>query len=140
MAALAAPTRILAEAVRPLWRQKSLQELGSGDFSRQLNTTFRIHATPGRSIEVKLDEVRVKRVKPLKPGQRPPGDAGNEKFSLFFVGRRSELFAQDTYTIEHDVLGQFDVFIVPIWTRHPATMDYQVVVNHPGNSAFKTQS
>jgi hypothetical protein len=130
-AALAVPSRVLAEAALPWWRQKSLDDLCCEDFAGQLNTTFLIHAAPDKSIRVKLDKVSVRPDKPMQTGQRPPPEAGNETFSLFFVGCRSELLGQNTYTFEHEDLGRFDLFIVPIFTRSPHEIDYQIVFNRP---------
>ena len=131
MAALVVPKSILARAALPLRRKKSLEDLSCETFAGHLNTPFRIHADAGRSIQVKLDEVKLRQDTPLQPGQRPRGDAGNEKFSLFFSGRRGELLGQDTYTFEHEALGQFDLFIVPIFTRNPRKIDYEAVFNRP---------
>jgi hypothetical protein len=130
-AALVFPKTILAGAVLPLWRQRSLEDMSCETFAGQLNTTFWIHAAPARSIQVKLVEARPRQDRPLKPGQRPPGDAGNEKFSLFFSGHRSELLPQNTYTFEHEALGRFDLFIVPVGTRNPLKITYQMVFNRP---------
>lgn len=131
LAALSAPAKILAEAAMPLARQNPLKDLTCQAFAEQLNTTFRICASPAQSIEVKLVEVTVKQDRPLKPGQGPRRDAGNERFSLIFSGRRSELLGQNTYTFEHEVLGKFVFFIVPVFTRDPRKIDYQLVVNRP---------
>jgi hypothetical protein len=130
-AALVFPKTILARAVLPLWRQRSLEDMSCETFAGQLNTTFWIRAAPARSIQVKLVEVERRQDRPLKPGQRPPGDAGNEKFSLFFSGHRSELLPQDNYTFEHESLGRFDLFIVPIGTRNPRKITYEMVFNRP---------
>ena len=133
-AALVFPKGLLARAALPSWRQASLEDLSCETFAGQLNTTFWIQAAPARSIAVKLDEVRLRRDKPLQPGQRPAGDAGNEKFSLFFTGRRSEMLPQETYTFEHGALGRFDLFIVPVGTRNPHKIYYEMVFNRPRKS------
>ncbi len=133
-AALVFPKAILAKAALPSWRQTSLEDLSCEMFAGHLNTTFWIHAPPGRSIPVNLVEVRRRPDKPLKPGQRPPGDAGNEKFSLFFSGLRRELLPQETYAFQHEALGRFDLFIVPIVTRNPLKIDYETVFNRPRKS------
>lgn len=78
--------------------------------------------------------------KPLKPGRRPPPDAANERFSLIFSGSKDELLEQNTYPCEHQALGRFDIFIVPIFRRNPAKMDYEAVVNRPRNHAIQTHT
>jgi hypothetical protein len=72
--------------------------------------------------------------KPLKAGRRPPPDAGNEKFSLFFSGSPGDLLPQNTYPVAHETLGRFNLFLVPICTRNPAKIDYQAVVSRPRNN------
>jgi hypothetical protein len=130
-AALTAPTAVLAETAAPLWKKRSLHEISCSALAGQLNTPFRIEAESGRAIQVTLAEVRMRQEKPLKPGRRPPPDAGNEKFSLFFSGSRGDLLPQNTYSVAHGTLGRFDVFLVPICTRNPAKIDYQAVVSRP---------
>lgn len=131
LAALVFPEGLLAGSARPSRRQYSPEDLSCEAFARQLNTTFWIHATPARSIPVELEEVRLRPDKPLKPGQRPAGDAGNERFSLFFSGHRSQRLPQDTYTFEHEALGRFDSFIVPLLTRKAHRISYEMVFNRP---------
>jgi len=140
MAAVVFPRGLLARAALPTWRQTSLEDLSCERFAGQLNTPFWIHAAPARSVRVKLDEVRRRPDKPLQPGRRPPGDSGNEKFSLFFSGLRSELVPQDTYTFEHEALGQFDLFIVPVFTRNPHKISYEMVFNRPRRSGTARKS
>jgi hypothetical protein len=96
-----------------------------------LNTTFRFVTAAGRSIKVTLTEVKMRPQKPLPPGRRPLPDAGHEQFSLFFSGARSDLLTQDIYTVAHETLGSFDVFLVPICTRNSARIDYQAVISRP---------
>ena len=88
-------------------------------------------------ITVTLTEVKMRPEKPLQPGRRPPSDAGHEKFSLFFSGSRGDLLEQNLYSVAHETLGRFDLFLVPIYTRNPAKIDYQAVVSRPGSYIFK---
>jgi hypothetical protein len=123
--------RILAESTLPARPQSTAEALNFENFAAQLNTTFQIHAEEGHSILVKLGQANLRPDPPLKPGQCPPGDAGNEKFSLFFRGRRSELLEQNTYRFQHEALGRFELFIVPVFTRNAAKIDYEAVINRP---------
>jgi hypothetical protein len=132
-AALAAPTVVLAESAAPFWKKRSLHEVSCAALASQLQTPFLIQAEAGRTIKVTLVEVKMRLEKPLKPGRRPPPDAGNEKFSLFFAGSRGDLLPQNTYSVAHETLGRFDLFLVPICTRNPTKIDYQVVVSRPRN-------
>ena len=80
LAAWAAPTGVVAQSIAPFWNRQSLHEIPCSAFASQLNTPFRIQAASGRMIKVTLAEVKIRQDKPLKPGQRPPQDAGHEKF------------------------------------------------------------
>ena len=131
MAAMVVPGGVLAGAVRPAANPPPLENISQATFSGQLNTPFEIHTEAAGVIRVVLDEVRSKACQPPKPGRRPPQDAGHEKFSLVFSGSRAELLEQNTYTFKHPVLGTFDLFIVPILTRHPRKIDYETVFNRP---------
>jgi hypothetical protein len=136
-ATLISPAAVVAESTAPFWKKRSLSEIPCSALVSQLNTPFHIQAASGRTIKVTLAEVKMRREKPLPPGRRPPPDAGHEKFSLFFSGSRSDLLQQNIYSVAHETLGRFDLFLVPIFTRNPAKIDYEVVVNRPRNHMIK---
>jgi hypothetical protein len=137
---LTAPAVDAEELMALLGRKRALHDISGAEFASQLNTSFYIDEASGRTVETKLAEVKMRPEKPVKAGRRPPPDAGNEKFSLFFSGSRSELVGQGTYSLRHRTLGRFDVFLVPISTRNPAKIDYQVVVSRPGSLVGKDKS
>ena len=95
---------------------------------------FHVHSAPGRVVELKLVEAALDRPRP-QHGRRPPPDAYNEKFSLIFSGPRAELLPQDVFTLEHPRLGRMDLFLVPIFTRNPQKMDYEVIFNRPHSNS-----
>jgi hypothetical protein len=139
-AALAAPTVVVAESTAPFWKKQSFQDITCSDLAGQLHTSFRIQTASGKTIKVTLAELILRPAEAPKPGQRPPQDAGNEKFSIVFSGSRSDLLKQNTYPFEHEALGRFELFIVPMNTRNPTKIDYEAVVNRPRNRLFKTHS
>jgi hypothetical protein len=136
-AALASPAAAVAESTAPLWPKRSLQDIPCSALVGQLNTSFRIQAPCGRTIQVTLTEVKMRGEKPPQHGRRPPPDAGHEKFSLFFSGARGDLLQQNIYPVAHETLGRFDLFLVPICTRNPGRIDYQAVVSRPRNHPHK---
>jgi hypothetical protein len=136
-ATLTSSTAVVAESTAPFWRKRSLAEIPCSALVGQLNTSFRVQTAAGKTIQITLAEVKMHPGKPLKPGRRPPPDAGHEKFSLFFSGSRDELLEQNMYSVAHDTLGRFDLFLVPICTRNPAKMDYQVIVSRPRGHSMK---
>jgi len=81
-----------------------LEQLTRESFSGQLNTKFRLSPEPGKMIELELIEI-------VDSGETA-GQA--ERFSLHFRGPLDYLFPQRTYRMEHEELGQMEIFIVPI--------------------------
>jgi hypothetical protein len=135
-AGMLVPMGALAEtAFRPR-RQRGVEELSCSAFAGQLNTPFRIRAGCTRHVTVKLVEVRVTPEPLLSPGRRPPSDAANEKFSLIFSGSRRDLLEQEIYLFEHETLGRFSFFIVPIFTRNLDKINYEAVINRPRANAI----
>jgi hypothetical protein len=132
-ASLASPAAVMAQSAAPFRKKRSLREISCSDLASQLNTPFRIETSTGRTVTVNLGQVKIRQERPLEPGRRPPPDAGNEKFSLFFTGSRSDLLTQNVYVVAHEKLGRFDLFLVPICTRNPAKIDYEAVVCRPRN-------
>lgn len=70
-------------------------------FGSLLNTTFHINAT--EPISVKLVEVSEKKETPRL-----------ERFAILFLGPLTPSLDQGLYDFEHDQIGQFTLFIVPV--------------------------
>ena len=136
-AGLASPAAMATAPTAPFWRKRPLQEISCSALASQVDTGFLIHTASGGTIRVTLVEMKMGQEKPLKPGRRASPDRGNEKFSLFFSGSRIDLLEQNTYTVAHESLGRFDLFLVPICTRDPDKIDYQAVINRPGNHTIQ---
>jgi hypothetical protein len=81
-----------------------LEDLTIEDFRPLLNQGFRIVPDDAPAFEVELVEVTES---PRDPGGRPP-------FSLVFQGGPNPPLEQRIYRVEHDELGELDVFLVPI--------------------------
>ena len=75
-------------------------------FTPHVNTDFRIYLDPSRLLNAKL--VSINDIGPI-PDRTV---AGRESFVLKFYGIEM-LLRQNTYRIEHAVLGRFDLFLVP---------------------------
>jgi hypothetical protein len=52
------------------------------------------------------------------------------QFSIVFRGPHNPLLAQGIHKIEHDALGTFDLFMVPI-KRDQAGIYYEAIFNRP---------
>ena len=88
-------------------------------FAEHLNTKFRIPLQPSGAVELELLEV----VSTLSTPRQ-------EQFSIFFRGPGNIYLPQRTYRMEHDALGELDLFIVPVG-RDPEGFRYEAVFNRP---------
>lgn len=96
-------------------------DLTEEEFSKHVNTKF--HAgLASEALELELVQV--------KGYLKNPGDAdGMERFSVFFTGPAKPVLPQRTYSLSHDAMGTFDLFIVPIkpdgeGSRYEAVFNY----------------
>ncbi|MEK6409225.1 MAG: hypothetical protein AABN34_20055 [Acidobacteriota bacterium] len=94
-----------------------LDTLTAETFSEQLKTTFRIRLSDSNHIDVELTEVTPARQRPRQ-----------EQFAILFRGPRDTLLAQGTYLLEHDAIGSFDLFLVPVGMDDQG-IDYEAVFN-----------
>lgn len=77
------------------------------EFSKHVNTPFRLDLGAEGSVDLELVEV--------KGYLKNPGDQdGMERFSLFFNGPGKPRLPQSTYSLSHDGMGTVDIFVVPI--------------------------
>jgi hypothetical protein len=92
-------------------------------FSPWLKTKFRVFPGPAGFLELELVEV-------ASTGQAKPAAGGlaQEVFSLVFHGPDSQLLPQRIYSFEHDQMGRFELFIVPIGQK-PGFIQYQALFN-----------
>lgn len=116
-------------AGRPLGGVESRAGLASGDlnftkrmFMPLVNTSFRVH-TGSATVKIRLAKVT-----DLKTVSNSPARiAGRESFSLLFVdSRKTSGLTQDTYVVEHEALGRFSLFLVPI--GQPETGHYEAII------------
>lgn len=96
-----------------------LEHLTTASLSEQLNTKFRLNAVePEKVVELELVEVQAQ------------GDVAGqtERFSAIFRGALASFLPQGSYAMEHEVLGSFELFIVPI-RKDEAGFYYEAVFN-----------
>ena len=105
-----------------------LEQIGPGDFARQLNTAFLVRPEGAAPVEIVLIEIR-----PLGSSTAAPHaeDADNEKFALLFRGPQGWPLSQDTYAFEHPRIGSFAMFIVPIGCLDQNHCYYEAIFNRP---------
>jgi hypothetical protein len=86
-------------------------------FAESLKTKFRVSSEQSDAVEVELIE--------LVEGVSTPN---HEQFSLLFQGPQTPFLPQMTYRVEHDRLGEFSLFLVPV-ARTPDGFQYEAVFN-----------
>jgi hypothetical protein len=87
-------------------------------FSENLNTRFRIPMPAGNAAELDLVEV----VETMSTPRQ-------QQFSVVFRGSLDYLLPQGTYHMEHEKMGEIDLFIVPVG-KEPDGFLYEAVFNY----------
>ena len=80
-----------------------LEKLTRDTFARYVNTQFRVQNSAANAVSVELVQV-------AETGSSP----SYESFSIEFRGPSDAFLPQGMYPIDHDELGAFDLFLVPI--------------------------
>lgn len=91
-------------------------------FTRQLKTKFNVRLSEEQTLELELEEVQPF---PTLPHSR--GDM--ERFSLYFRGPNHLLLPQRIYRIEHEQMGELDIFLVPVG-QGPSGFLYEAVFSY----------
>ncbi len=101
--------------------RSQVSRLNSAAFKRCLNTKFRVHPRSGSARVLELIEVSHWHSQPSQPTDR-------ECFSTIFTGSTRDRLRQDTYTVEHESLGSFQMLLVPIGKKDQESR-YEAVFN-----------
>lgn len=116
MVASAVPTTLLT--LRPGRDRGSLLESAKAStFSGHMGEKFSISTGAFDPVDVELREVTDLR-----------GTPAGHAFSIVFRGSRDAPLGQDTYRFEHEELGQFPLFIVPLAERDDGSY-YEAIIN-----------
>lgn len=127
LAATAAALPGVRLASRALARTVALSELGLAAFTGLLGTSFRVRPEAGRAVELKL--LKAEPVPATRPARA--GGAQWEGFWLVFCGPSAQPLSQAIYSFEHEQVGRFEMFIVPIGQPFDGQSRYQAVFNRP---------
>lgn len=95
---------------------RSLRELNAELFRQQLNTKFKIAIENGQSLVLELIAV-----------DEPPQTPAMEQFSLHFLGPFTPRLMQRTHRLEHDKLGEFEIFLAAIGAEPDKGTEYESV-------------
>jgi hypothetical protein len=91
--------------------------LEHAEFSKHLNTKFRIRINENETVESELVEVSEHLVSPRQ-----------ERFAIVFRTSNDFFLGQGMMQMEHDEMGQFVLFLVPIG-RDDSGTSYEAVFN-----------
>ena len=91
-------------------------------FAKHLNTKFRVNLDLPQPVELELVEVKGYQNKAEEQG-------GMERFSAFFSGPSNVPLEQRTYPLQHEQMGEFELFLVPIG-RMESGLRYEAVFNY----------
>jgi hypothetical protein len=94
------------------------EKLTKEAFSENLNTKFRVPLGSDKAAELELIEVKEIISSPEQ-----------EQFSIVFRGPLEYFFPQSIYHIEHEKMGEMDIFIVPV-AKDKESFSYEAVFNY----------
>lgn len=106
--------------------QVSALELVRSTFSRHVGDMFQVYYGSATGLALRLAHVRDLRVPARRPA--PAGDQRERSFSLLFTGPIDMAIEQGTYRFEHQGIGVFSLFIVPMAPDRDARR-YEAIFN-----------
>lgn len=91
--------------------------LEHSEFAKYLNSNFRIRVSEEQTVDAELVEVTELMLSPRQ-----------ERFSIVFRTSNEVFLGQGMWTLEHDEMGKFELFMVPIGRNEKGT-SYEAVFN-----------
>jgi len=104
--------------------------LTENEFSKHVGTQFQI-SLGEREVNLTLAEVKA-----YMPEANE--EIGMERFSVFFNGPADIMLPQQTYRMQHEQMGAFEIFIGPI-RRDANGFRYEAVFNYYKDAEGRTQ-
>jgi hypothetical protein len=95
--------------------------LTEAEFSKHVGSKFAL------SLDQQAIELELLEVKGYLPG--PNDQTGMERFSAFFEGPGAIYLPQAVYSLEHDQMGKFEIFLVPV-SQNERGFRYEAVFNY----------
>jgi len=93
------------------------QALDLATFRREIDSAFRVRQVDGSVVVLVLVEAADRRSNPRQ-----------EQFAILFRGPREPRLEQQNYAMEHDRIGAFDLFLVPVG-QDERGFSYEAVFN-----------
>lgn len=97
-----------------------LTEVKEETFTQHLNTKFHV---PLQDKKVELELVKV-----VSDKNDLDKIEGVDRFTIYFTGPIDSFLPQRIYTLEHEALGQLEIFIVPVARRNDR-YHYEAIFN-----------
>ena len=101
------------------------EKLKEEDFKKHLGTKFRVRLDEiegAPNVELELDEVA-----PFPELSHSRGDL--ERFSVYFYGPRDFSLPQRIYRLEHEQMGEHEIFLVPV-SQDQRGLRYEAVFSY----------
>lgn len=98
------------------------EKFTQADFAQHLNTTLRVKIDGDNSLQLELEAVT-----PFPDLTHARGDM--ERFSIYLRGPLTTLLPQQIYTLEHEQLGQLELFLVPV-AQNDKGFQYEAVFSY----------
>ena len=92
------------------------------EFSKHVNTKFRVELDGENSVDLELTEVKGYMSKHNE-------QSGMERFSIYFQGPPEPYLEQKLYAFQHAGMGSFEMFLVPI-AKNDRGFSYESVFNY----------
>lgn len=101
-------------------------QLTQAAFAACINSVFQVERTGAPAVPLRLIELNG-----LVPeeAQAEAARFGQESFALAFRAPRGQVLTQSTYRFNHQHLGSFDLFIVPLKNTRDEQL-YAAIINH----------
>ena len=107
-----------------------LENFTYATFAGRLGDIFGLHAGPAEVVALELVQATdLGSRSDVAGGEGAPGQG--ERFAITFQGPRDRLLPQGTYQFEHEQIGSFPLFIVPVGTTKGG-IQYEAVFNRLG--------
>lgn len=101
-------------------------QLTGANFSQYIGQTFQIVFDDHEPIPMRLHNVQMTKLSPIDDRNRYTPEERRPPFSLTFKGPAAFILPQRLYRFQHEGMGQFEIFIVPIGAS-PDDVSYEAV-------------
>ena len=104
-----------------------LEKFTYATFAGRLGDVFRVHVGPADVVALELVQATdLGSRSDVAGGEGAPGQGA--RFAITFQGPHDRLLPQGTYQVEHEQIGSFPLFIVPVGSTAGA-IQYEAVFN-----------